>query len=178
MEGQDMTTHKLEEAMKKLTPETIMGFEIEYDQYESFIYLSDQMNVNYPVRFPVVQVKIISEKVLSEIADEVMHREGYGGMWDEDCDDVWYDFYMSFYQIEKDGEIKAENRVEFEPNNHPEAPEYPRFQIELTEENQAAIVKWFTDVAVPYMRDATAVDVFNEARNEMLEWYYETKDLI
>lgn len=173
-----MTTHyecKLEEAMKRFTPEVIVDFEIETDRYDVYSYSSDQMNVDYPVRFPTVTVEIKSQTPLSEIADEVMHREGYGGMWDAGCDNLWYEFHATFYQLKKDGEIKCENRIVFEPVNHPEFDDGRTFTFDLNEENQIALVKWFEVVATV---TPSAKEVFNEARNEMLEEYYETKDLI
>lgn len=170
-----MNTHnfntKDDRKPESLTAEEIMDMCINWETYEPLLYSSDQMNVNYPIRFPTINVEIIDEPCLNRIADYILHEDGKGGYWDDGCDEIWYNFYIDFYQLEKNGEIRCGNSIWFEVVNHPDIePGVLGYGIELNEEQKVAFVKWFTNVICPY-NDKTALEMFDEARAEMMDTY-------
>lgn len=170
-----MNTHnfntKDDRKPESLTAEEIMSFDINWERYEPLSYSSDEMYMNYPVRFPVVSVEIIDNSILNRIADGVLHDSGKCGYWDEGCDEIWYDFYLDFYQLEKGGEIRCGSSIWFEVENHPDVdPNVLAYGIWLNDKQKAAFVKWFTDVVCPY-NGKTVLEIFDEARSEMMDRY-------
>lgn len=156
---------------ESLTAEEIMSFDINWERYEPLSYSSDQMYMDYPNRFPTVDVELIDNSILNRIADGILHEHGKGGYWDDGCDEVWYNFYLTFYQLEKNGEIKCGSSICFEVENHPDIdPNILGYGFKLNEEQKVAFVKWFTNVICPY-NDKTALEVFDEARSEMMDMY-------
>lgn len=169
-----MNTHnfntKNDRKPESLTEDEILDFNINYERYDPLRYSSDQMNVNYPNRFPVVNVEIVDVPALNRIADYIMHEDGKGGYWDEGFDEIWYNFEIDFYQLEKNGEIRCGNVV-FSVDNHPDVESSVLgYLIGLNEEQKAAFVKWFTDYVCPY-NGKTALEIFDEARSEMMDRY-------
>ena len=71
--------------------ETMLKDAILIDADAGIEYYSDQAFVNYPVRFPVVNIMLQCTDALCEVADTIRKQEGHIPLLDSD--NGWYNFY-------------------------------------------------------------------------------------
>ena len=126
------------------------------------LYGSDQCYVNYPCRFPTVGFQLMATNGLSQIADRIRKDLGFAPMHpmdeyaDDTCDnDGWYDFYVGI-----NGYAVVVN------SNSPDDEE--RYSIELTEEEQYAVIKCLDTQCQKYL-GKDCVELLAEAQKQMEE---------
>ena len=113
--------------------DVIRVFDIDTDSHEKFY------SFGYPARKDYFWIAISSCDPLSKAADADLNRQGFGGMWDEGCDDLWYHFYFEFRRIDHGnlGGSYEPTGIVVEPVNHPDpkAPVYFYMDEEIIDFN-------------------------------------------
>jgi hypothetical protein len=146
--------------------------EIFIDFGADVLYGSDQCYVNYPCQFPTVGFQLMATNGLSQIADRIRKDLGFAPMHpideytDETCDnDGWYDFYVG---INGYAENHMDSCIEFVVVNSNSPDDEERYSIELTEEEQYAVIKCLDAQCQKYL-GKDCVELLAEARRQMEE---------
>jgi len=135
---------------------------------------SDQINVDFPCKFPTVSIALEETDTLDKAADAIRVELGYKPMFPphsgeldpDECDDVgWYNFYVGlngFDDLIVDGCIEAIVQSERAEDNE------QSYLIPLTEEERVEIYKVLDEQLKE--RFGTSCDqLLEEARLEMIE---------
>ena len=146
--------------------------EIFIDFVADVLYGSDQCYVNYPCRFPTVGFQLMATNGLSQIADRIRKDLGFAPMHpmdeytDDTCDnDGWYDFYVG---INGYAENHMDSCIEFVVVNSNSPDDEERYSIELTEEEQCAVIKCLDAQCQKYL-GKDCVELLAEAQKQMEE---------
>ena len=146
--------------------------EIFIDFGADVLYGSDQCYVNYPCRFPTVGFQLMATNGLSQIADRIRKDLGFAPMHpmdeytDDSCDnDGWYDFYVG---INGYAENHMDSCIEFVVVNSNSLDDEERYSIELTEEEQCAVIKCLDAQCQKYL-GKDCVELLAEAQKQMEE---------
>ena len=138
------------------------------------LYGNDQCNVNYPCRFQTVGFQLMATNGLSQIADRIRKDLGFAPMHpmdeytDDTCDnDGWYDFYVG---INGYAENHMDSCIEFVVVNSNSLDDEERYSIELTEEEQCAVIKCLDAQCQKYL-GKDCVELLAEAQKQMEEDY-------
>ena len=136
------------------------------------LYGSDQCNVNYPSRFQTVGFQLMATNGLSQIADRIRKDLGFAPMHpmdeytDDTCDnDGWYDFYVG---INGYAENHMDSCIEFVVVNSNSPDDEEHYSIELTEEEQCAVIKCLDAQCQKYL-GKDCVELLAEAQKQMEE---------
>ena len=146
--------------------------EIFIDFGADVLYGSDQCNVSFPCRFPTVTFQLMATNGLSQIADRTRKDLGFAPMHpmdeytDETCDnDGWYDFYISLNGY---AENHMDSSIEFVVVNSNSPDDEERYSIDLTEEEQDAVLKRLNEQCQKYL-GKDCLELLAEAQKQMEE---------
>ena len=146
--------------------------EIFIDFGADVLYGSDQCNVSFPCRFPTVTFQLMATNGLSQIADRTRKDLGFAPMHpmdeytDETCDnDGWYDFYISLNGY---AENHMDSSIEFVVVNSNSPDDEERYSIDLTEEEQDAVLKRLNEQCQKYL-GKDCLELLAEAQMQMEE---------
>ena len=152
--------------------EAFIRDEIFIDFGADVLYGSDQCNVSYPTRFPTVTFQLMATSGLSQIADRIRKDLGFAPMHpmdeytDDTCDnDGWYDFYVG---INGYAENHMDSCIEFVVVNSNSPDDEERYSIDLTEEEQCAVIKCLDAQCQKYL-GKDCVELLAEAQKQMEE---------
>ena len=152
--------------------EAFIRDEIFIDFGADVLYGSDQCNVSFPCRFPTVTFQLMATNGLSQIADRIRKDLGFAPMHpmdeytDDTCDnDGWYDFYVG---INGYTDHHMDSCIEFVVVNSNSPDDEERYSIELTEEEQCAVIKCLDAQCQKYL-GKDCVELLAEARRQMEE---------
>ena len=152
--------------------EAFIRDEIFIDFGADVLYGSDQCNVSFPCRFPTVTFQLMATNGLSQIADRIRKDLGFAPMHpmdeytDDTCDnDGWYDFYVG---INGYAENHMDSCIEFVVVNSNSLDDEERYSIELTEEEQCAVIKCLDAQCQKYL-GKDCVELLAEAQKQMEE---------
>ena len=152
--------------------EAFIRDEIFIDFGADVLYGSDQCNVSYLTRFPTVTFQLMATSGLSQIADRIRKDLGFVPMHpmdeytDDTCDnDGWYDFYVG---INGYAENHMDSCIEFVVVNSNSPDDEERYSIDLTEEEQCAVIKCLDAQCQKYL-GKDCVELLAEAQKQMEE---------
>ena len=136
------------------------------------MYGSDQMYLDYPVRFATVEFQLRDTALLSEIADRIRKDAGFAPFHpmdeytDEMCDqDGWYDFYIGLNEWDK---TRVDSCIEVVVCNSRSADEGEMYTIDLTPDEQSVLYARLDEQCRKYLGKG-CMDLLAESREEMEE---------
>lgn len=67
-----------------------------------------------------VIVHLVNTSFLDEEADKVLQEDGHGGMYDEGCDNLWYNLWVVYRFADGPMTALRSEGITFETENHPD----------------------------------------------------------
>ena len=152
--------------------ERIINEHIFIDFGSEVMYGTDQMYVDYPVRFATVGFQLMDTVLLSEIVDRIRKDQGYAPFHpmdeytDEMCDqDGWYSFYISLNEWDSS---RVDTFIEAVVCNSCSSDEGEMYTIDLSPEEQGLIFCRLDEQCRQYLGKGCA-DLLAESKKEMEE---------
>ena len=150
--------------------ERIINEQIFIDFGAEVMYGSDQMYVDYPVRFATVQFQLMDTALLSELADRIRKDAGFAPFHpmdeytDEMCDqDGWYDFYIGLNDWDS---TRVDTCIEAIVCNSRSADEGELYTIDLSPEEQGHLYCRLDEQCRKYLGKGCE-ELLAESRKEM-----------
>ena len=133
-------------------------------------YGSDQMDLNYPVRFATVTFQLMGNGFLTELVDRMRLDRGFVPLYPmdgydyENCDhDGWYDFFVGINDLDRS---KVDPCIEATVCNSTSVDEGESYMIELTPEEQDVLFECLDGQCRKHLGKGCDV-LLDEARKEM-----------
>ena len=147
---------------------------VQLDSGAEIIYGSDEFFDTYPCRFQTVEFMLSSTDALVEVADMIRMGKGYFPMhprddWNEVVDtDGWYDFYIGISKLPNDADVHLDNCITFVVVNSDSEDNENLYEIELTEEEQSAVLAILDRQCKKHLRKSCQ-ELLMESEKEMMD---------